>query len=599
MKIYPQEHEILESSDILVKDIPLAYIDTEDNHYKVDINVENDFLNDERRQIRPYDSFSDEFTCFFDSNGKVLDDVPLVRRGNRYYYEPEGMIHFSPTRFSCLINCQRSDSYKSNLDYDINVWASSEQLAYDLTSIFGDAWKTGRSPQNIKVNNGTMSYGPFFSKTVDEMEKNDFLFFESPDGVRYATIEMSGAEVLKDIPVEEFLEKHVNIWLSVDKFDHMMEAVSVNPLKVVPPQIFKQEEYYIHTKAGLPVFNLDTMHYHYDTSDYSYTLFNSSVLLLEKPGKGFVVVTPKDLLNNSAKYAGLIYEVMLYIYCNSYFDIPTPETWITKAPVDYAVDRSEQFSRSQGHLNLNRIISDSKQRTDMAYVIRSVTTTKSGLVLFSGIDDDGEMHFVSLSNEEPEKPEGAISYYTSSGEIVFYEPADVYLLERPFKANYTVDSNNVIRIIAEPARSSAHKIHTDLTYEMVVPNNLGTYYICANPLPGELSTNFALVLADTYSFAKHGYKIATVVISCEQFTKLYDVRIMGGGLPEQLPDDYSMMDIGNLNGRPYRLGCTNIIRLPMAYRKYKDEIEDAVKLHAASGEYNIIVFDDRDRKEED
>ena len=74
---------------------------------------------------------------------------------------------------------------------------------------------------------------------------------------------------------------------------------------------------------------------------------------------------------------------------------------------------------------------------------------------------------------------------------------------------------------------------------------------------------------------------------------------MGGGLPEQLPDDYNMMDIGNLNGRPYRLGSTNIIHLPMAYKKYKDKIEDAVNLHAASGEYNIIVFDDRDRKEDD
>lgn len=598
MKIFPQEHEIVESSDILVKDIPLAYIDTADNQYKVDINVENEFLVDERRQVRPYDSFSDEFTCFFDSNDKVVEGVPLKRRGNRYSYEPEGAISFAPTRFSCNVNCQRNDKYSSKLDYDIKVWTASEQLAYDLINIFGDAWKTGRSPQNIKMNGGAMVNGQFFGQTKDDMMKDDFLFFESPDGVQYKTLDKNGAEVLKDIPIDSFLDKHVNIWLSVDKFDGMMNKTSVLPLHVIP-QVFNQRDYYIHTKKGVPIFSLDTRHYHYDDPTYSYTLFNSSVLILEKPGKGFIIVTPKAILDNSQKYAGMIYEVLFKIYCSSYFDIPTTETWITAHPVDYAVDRSEQFSKSQGSINLNRVMHDCDQRTDIAYNIHSVTTSKPDKVLFSGIDNDGEMHFVSLVKDEPEKPAGAVSYYTSNGNIVYYVPDDIYLIERPFKAAYSIDSNNVIRIVIEPAKSSLYKIHTERPYDLTVPNNLGTYYICANPLPSELSTIFTLVLASNYTQSKDGHKIATVVISCEQHTKIYDVRIMGGGLPEQLPDDYNMMDIGNLNGRPYRLGGTNIIHLPMAYKKYKDKIEDAVNLHAASGEYNIIVFDDRDRKEDD
>ncbi len=598
MKIYPQEHEIKESSDILVKDIPLAYIDTADNQYKVDINVENDFLMDERRQVRPYDSFSDGFTCFFDAKDNVIDDVPLKRKGNRYYYEPEGATSFAPTRFSCSVNCQRNDSYKSNLHYNIKAWTSSEQLAYDLINIFGDAWKNGRAPQNIKLNDGAMVNGSFFGQTEDEMMKDDFLFFESPDGVQYETIDAAGGKALKDIPIDKFLDKHVNIWLSVDKFDEMMEKSSTLPLHVVP-QVFDQRDYYIHTKKGMPIFSLDTRHYKYDDPTYTYTLFNYSVLLLEKPGKGFIIVTPKAILDNAQHYTGMIYEIILKTYCSSYFDIPTAETWITSHPVDYAVDRAEQFSKSQGSINLNRVMRDCNQRTDISYTIRSVNTSKPDLVLFSGIDSDGEMHFISLKKDEPEKPAGAVSYYTSSGNIVYYVPEDVYLIERPFKAGYSVDSNNVIRIVVEPAESSLHKIHTERPFEMEVPNNFGTYYICANPLPGELSTIFSLVLSSKYNSTKDGYKIATVVISCEQHTKIYDVRVMGGGIPEQLPDDYNMMDIGNLNGRPYRLGSTNIIHLPLAYKKYKDKIEDAVNLHAASGEYNIIVFDDRDRKEDD
>lgn len=597
MRIYPQEHEIRESSDIHVKDIPLAYIDTADNQYKVDINVENGFLNDSRRQIRPYDSFTDEFTCFFDAKDKIIEDVPLKRKGNHYYYEPKGIVSFAPKRFSCLVNCQRNDKYNSKLDYDIKAWTSSEQMAYNLITIFGDAWKTGRSPQNIKMNGGAMTNQQFFGQSEDNMLKDDFLFFESPDGVQFKTLDNSGKEVLQDIPIDKYLDNHVNVWLSVDKFDHMMEKTSVLPLHVVS-QVFQKRDYYVHTKAGVPIFSLDTRHYHYDDPTYKYQLFNYSVLLLEKPGKGFVIVTPKILLDNAAWYRGVIYEALMYVYCKSYFDAPTAETWITSSPVDYVIDHAEQFGRSQGSINLNRVMSDCKQRMDIAYNIKSVTTSLPDTVIFSGIDNDGEMHFISLDKNEPVKPDDAVSYYTSSGNIVYYTPEDVYLIERPFKASYSIDSNNVIRIMIEPAKSSTHKIHTELTYTLTVPNNYGTYYICANPLPGELSTVFNLVLSDRYNEAKDGYKIATVVISCEQHTKIYDVRVMGGGLPEQLPDDYNMMDIGNLNGRPYRLGGVNIIRLPLAYKKYKDKIEAAVNQHAASGEYNIIVFDDRDRKED-
>ena len=598
MKIYPQEHTIEESADIEVKDIPLAYIDTADNQYKVDINIENDFLSDERRQVRPYDMFNDRFTCFFDSNDNVLDDVPLKRKGNRYYYEPEGVTSFTPTRFSCIVNCQRNDKYRSDLHYNIKVWASSEQLSYDLLNIFGNAWKIKLAPQNILVNDGAMNNGPFINQSKDKMMEDDFLFFESPDGVQYKTLDAEGKEVLKDIPINEYLDKHVNVWLSVDKFDEMLSKTSTLPLQAIPI-VFKERSYFIHTKKGMPVFSLDTRHYHYDDPTYKYHLYNRSVLLLEKPGKGFVIVTPKLLLDNSEHYRGMLYEVLLKIYCTSYFDIPTPETWITSRPVDYAVDRSDRFSKSQGNINLNRLILDCDQRTDIAYTIKSVTTNKPELVIFSGIDADGEMHFVSLAKNEPVKPAKAVSYYTSNGTIVYYTPEDVYLIERPFKANYSVDSNNIIRISIEPTKSSLHKLHTDRQYELTVPNNFGTYYICANPLPGELSTVFNLVLSTEFDGARDGYKIATVVISCEQRTKIYDVRIMGGGLPEQIPDDYNMMDIGNLNGRPYRLGSTNIIHLPMAYKQFKDRIEDAVNLHAASGEYNIIVFDDRDRKEDD
>jgi hypothetical protein len=89
----------------------------------------------------------------------------------------------------------------------------------------------------------------------------------------------------------------------------------------------------------------------------------------------------------------------------------------------------------------------------------------------------------------------------------------------------------------------------------------------------------------------HGYLIADVHISVKQRPQVIDTRVYGGGVPIKEENNYDCIDIGNVIGRPYRLGSTLIIRLPKRLKDYERIITKAVKEHIAAGEYPVILFE--------
>jgi len=70
-----------------------------------------------------------------------------------------------------------------------------------------------------------------------------------------------------------------------------------------------------------------------------------------------------------------------------------------------------------------------------------------------------------------------------------------------------------------------------------------------------------------------------------------DTRIMGGGLPDGQPDDYDMLDIGHVNGRPYRLGSAFIIRVPKKISNYESRIRTELDKHISAGDEYVLVFE--------
>ena len=58
LKIYKPKHVIKESENVGVKEIPLAFINADDNECAVEIRLEEPFAKDGKRRIEPYEEFT-------------------------------------------------------------------------------------------------------------------------------------------------------------------------------------------------------------------------------------------------------------------------------------------------------------------------------------------------------------------------------------------------------------------------------------------------------------------------------------------------------------------------------------------------------------
>jgi hypothetical protein len=72
------------------------------------------------------------------------------------------------------------------------------------------------------------------------------------------------------------------------------------------------------------------------------------------------------------------------------------------------------------------------------------------------------------------------------------------------------------------------------------------------------------------------------------------MRQLGGGLRKDAKDDYDLLDIGHINGRPYRQGNTLIITMPKKYEPYKDRILEALEKYKVGEDYPVIFFEDKE-----
>ena len=129
--------------------------------------------------------------------------------------------------------------------------------------------------------------------------------------------------------------------------------------------------------------------------------------------------------------------------------------------------------------------------------------------------------------------------------------------------------------------------------ELKIPDNRFKYFLVTKPVLPPMTNTFELILESDYDEETHGIKIAEVSVKSNFVTQLNDMRILGGGLPEIFDDDYNLIDIGNALGRPYCKSFTLIIRLPKKFEVYKDRIQTEIDKHISTGDYPILIFEDR------
>ena len=580
MKIHLAKHQISEASSVGARDIPLAYVDTKDSTFEAKFRLEKDFATETSTLVRAYHKLPDSSTILFDENAQPIKDASIRRQGAYYIYEPSNAKEFTPANFTAHALIQRRMTYSSSDQYDfkIGVLDPSKELPLctKLIGIFGDAYRRGDCPPNVRANGGAMTPQTLLNATEND---SDFIFVEGdpdkkPHGLNIATV----------------LKKHVNVWVS---------AESLECLEKADPEIAYQEgilssAYHPSARELLPERTFNTKK-HLDSfppADYNYSHPYPDVMIVEKPRGGFLIVTPKELLDNCGKNIKLIYDVLLFVFFKSYQESLSAFSWITDEPVDYVAYSQTPLNLHHKTINLEALLYNEGYDLRNQYRLIEVVSSNPG-VSFINMAPNKDLFFrktASTSDADPVKPANAISYLTTKDTVVIYEQDEVYLMtSRVPLTSKTLPGGCCV--VVGPVHDSIRCIYSDEPQELIVPNINMVWFVCTKR-GNALSTNtFSLVEQGEYSLAKDGYKVAEVRVVPHYDAKLIDVRTPGGGLPAGERDVYNLMDIGNVYGRPYRIGSTLIVRLPLKLRKHKDKIMAAVKKHIAAGEYPVLIFE--------
>lgn len=580
MKIHLPKHKIEAVSQMDVKDIPIGYIDTTDATYNVGFSLDENFAKDEQKEISAYDVFKDNEIFLFNENKELLRDLRFKRQGNSYIYEPNNSKEFQPLYFSCSALIKRRMTYSSGNHYNLRVGVAEAGEDFALSSVlisaFGDANKRGICPANVTVNGGSKIIQSLLSNSDSDA---DFIFVTSNNG-----------EDLRGLDIDAVMDKHLNLWVSADNLDTLVDIEGdASPLEEGQLCTFYKKTK--RKKISPRVFDQTNELKRYPKTAYEYSYPYEDVLILHKPDKGYIVITPREFLENTADNSKIIYDVLMYIFLNAYRTSRVEESWIVDKPVDCMAYSSIQLNTYHKRLNLTEMLASADYDLNDEYNILQINSSRDD-VLFVKLAANKDLFFRKTSDApaDPIKEEGYVSFLTTKGTVLMYKPEKIYSV----RSRAILEGRNLGREIAislQPLYDSEKHIYLPKAVTMKLGGNTDDYYICVTPCIIDGQSTAQAVHKNEYKFSKHGYIVARVEIETVEQPKIIDIRVAGGGLPLGEKDVYSLIDIGNINGRPYRVGSTLVIRLPKRLEGYRDIIEQAVKSHIAAGEYPVVLFE--------
>ena len=582
MKIHLPKHTVTQVQLLNNLQIPLGYIDTTDNVYTPNIKINKEYTNNSDTLVRAYQEIENGNTLFFDSNKNRISTIHLQRptvANSRYTYVPTKATEFTPQLFNASVLIKKALSYSERKTYNITACVAETgrelTLSNNLIKIFGDANRRGLCPSNITINNGAMTPQSLLQPLLQD---SDFCFMSSNDGVTLPD----------NFDINKILDGHINIWLSVAQFGSSLKETT-QPIKEKEGHLsvfYKNSE---RKKNPTRIFSLTELPKQYQ-KEYKATLLYEDVLLLEKPNKSFLIITPQELLKDTVSNYKIIYDVLFYVFSNGYYESHAQQSWITNSPVDYQAYTYKKINQYHDQILLSNLLQNANYHIGNEYILIDVLTNRSD-VIFTDMSASQELFFrkTSAAKTDPVKKENEISFLTTKNTIINYIQEDIHLIETPLKTSYYQD-NGVLYLQIEPIHNSYQQLYmpTSVTLPILDPHQ--TYYLCMTKAHDDSESICSLVPISQYSMSKYGIQIATVSITIKDKTTAVDIRAAGGGLPIAAEDDYNMFDIGNIYGRPYRLGSTRIITLPKVCEPYKDIIQKELEKHQSSAETTILVF---------
>lgn len=621
MKIYPSTHSIKSVTDSHVDldlNIPLAYIEIDYSKYNIEKKIQ-DICNKELKQEVVYNQCfeSADIKLFNKFNEEVNMDNLLTRVGDKYYYRPKDAIISKPQTFNYEVTVKKSLPYKIANEYKINIACVDDPDSLDLSdrlSIgFSNPSERNIIPPNIIINDNRMDSRAFTDMSIDEC---DFLFIESYEGIYYDNVSDEPTKIDKDL----FLNNNTSVWITADynrryphsSSDATMQYVIDKPL--LNNSLIVNSPYYFDYNS-LP----------YNPSVRYHNIFKGTripIIIIEHLGRGFEIISHSDVLKDIANNLQLIYEVLMYCYLNSYKKSEVLNQWITNEVPDYQVEYGKLVKKKYLTSDINIFNYFGMSSSEMTLYAVNITGDENNKNNISTFDSDidlfdytSEIAFVGVSNgklmftknaspispynSEPDKPLGWTSIF--NGEYLIYLQDIHYMIETDLNDKIftsITDENLEVKILA--FKSTSLGLNTQKPFEVLIPfiktevNNIqkireADYMFYINKENQQIGFTFSENYKDELGLALFKIK----VYQTTDAVSVTDMRQLGGGLKEVRDDNYNLLDIGHINGRPYRKTGTMVFTLPKKLEQYNDLIEKAISKYIGASEVPVIFYEDK------
>lgn len=617
MKIFPSTHKIKSVTDSHVDldlNIPLAYIELDYSKYKID-KVFEDIVNTEvKNEVLVNQEFSSPDIKLFNKFGEAVNmDNLLTRIGSKYYYRPKDMIAFEPQKFNYSVTVKSNIQYKIANKYNLNIACIDDPDSLDLSKriAIGFSNPSARSlvPPNITINNNRMDAYAFTDMSIDDC---DILFIESPDGIHYD-------DSLNPIKIDKqnFLNNNTTLWIASDFDSNYPYENSTTPnTYIINNSILKSKASIVSNTYFVPnelKYNPNIIYHNIFDGD------KCPVLIVEHIGKGYEIISHTDILNNMEDNIDVIYEAIMYCHLNAYKKTAKLTQWIASDVPDYQaqsgrlvkkkyfmsdVDLYDYFNLKSSEMTIYDIDITDGESSTMPDNKTVDLYDHSNSINFIGMSG-GKLMFDKTDNIrssyslEPEKPTGWVSLYDGNNIIYLRELHYVMETDLNDKVFTTIDNDNLkVKILA--FKSTSLGINTQMPYDLIIPfiktevNGIerireAEYVFYMNLDNQVIGFDFIEDYTEDKGIALFNIRVYQTPDSIN----VTDMRQLGGGLKEDAPNNYNLMDIGHINGRPYRPTGTIVFTLPTKYEKHKDLIQNAINKYIGASEVPVIFFEDK------
>lgn len=617
MKIFPSTHKIksvTESHVDLDLNVPLAYIELDYSKYKID-KVMKDIANtDVKTEVLVNQEFSSPSVKLFNKFSEAVNmDNLLTRVGDKYYYRPKDMISFEPQRFNYTATIKTNIAYKIANRYNINVACVDDVDSLDLSKRIAAGFSNPSAreivPPNISINNNRLDAYTFTDMSITDC---DVLFIESPDGIHY-----DDSQKPTEIDKILFLNNNAAIWIASDyNKNYPYENTSSFDEYTIKTPILNSKT----SMLSDVYFDINAMPY--NPNVIYHNIFNGNkapILVVEHIGKGYEIISHSSILNNIEENIKVMYEVIMFCYLNRYETTTNLRQWITSEIPDYQiesgklvkkkyfmsdVDLYKYFNLKASELILYNVnIVDEHTNTtpdDNTQDLYDYATS----IQFIGMNG-GRLMFdkVTSSNNtystEPKKPTNWISMY--DGDNIIYLRELHYVVETDLSEKvFTVINEDDLKVKVLAFKSTSLGVDTQIPFEKTIPfvktsvNGVerireAEYAFYINMHNQEIGFDFL----EDFTEDKGEILFTIRVYQTPDSIQVTDMRQLGGGLKEDAADNYNLMDIGHINGRPYRLAGTVVFTLPTKYKEYENLIEKAIKKYIGASDVPVIFFEDK------